>query len=69
MPADVLFPYGKDGSCHGFADIYVTVAQCFLFWKNVLGKDTISSPDAPEALGIMTDALPRRIRKTSCFLL
>ncbi len=69
MPADVLFPYGKDGSCHGFADIYVTAAHVSFFGKNVLGKDTISSPDAPGALGIMTDALPRRIRKTSCFLL
>ncbi len=69
MPSDVLFPYGKDGFCHDFADIYVLVTPVSFFGKDVPGKDTISSPDAPEALGIMTDALPRRIRKTCCFLL
>ena len=61
-------PMGKTGPCLGFSDIYVTVTPVSFLRKGVPGKDTISSPDAPEALDIMTDPLHLRVRKNRCFL-
>lgn len=59
----------KDGFCHGFAAIYAAVTCVSFFGEDVLEKDAISTPDASDALGIMTDALLFRIRKNYCFLL
>ena len=59
--------YGKGGSCHGFADIYFTITHVSFFER--VYKDVISSPEASDALGIMTDTLPLRIRRNDCFLL
>lgn len=61
--------YGKDGSCHGFAVIYTLISHNSFFKKDVFGKGATSSPDAPDAMDIMTDAMLCRIRKNHCFLL
>lgn len=68
-PADALVPMVKGDSCHGFAAIYAVVTHISFFWETALGKGDISSPDVSDAMGIMTDTLPCRVRKNYCFLL